>query len=69
MKSAIVLTLIVVFMFMGWVVNKWLQKIIRPRESFGKLLLFFLSILIMIFILCFLMVFVITKLYPDELIK
>ena len=69
MKSIIVLLLIVVFMFTAWWLNKWVQKIIKPRQSFGRLLFYFLVVMISVFILSFLMVLVITKLYPGELIK
>ena len=69
MKSAIVLLLIAVFMVISYFLNKWLQKIIKPRQSFGRLLFYFLSVMILVFILSFIMVFVIGKLYPAELIK
>lgn len=69
MKSAIVLLLIVIFMVAAYFISRWLQKIIKPRQAFRRLLLYFLSVLILVFVLSFLMVLVITKLYPDELIK
>jgi len=69
MKSAIVLLLIIVFMFLGYFLNSWLQKIIKPRQSFGRLLFYFLAVLIAVFVVSFFMVFVIAKLYPAELIK
>jgi hypothetical protein len=69
MKSFIVLSLIVAFMILSYFLNKWLQKIIKPRQSFGRLMLYFLLVLILVFILSFLMVFVIGKLYTTELIK
>jgi len=69
MKSAIVLLLIAAFMIFAYFLNKWLQKIIHPGGSFRRLMLYFLAVLVSVFILSFLMVFVITKLYPGELIK
>ncbi|HJS55788.1 MAG TPA: hypothetical protein VJ765_14640 [Chitinophagaceae bacterium] len=69
MKSIIVLSLIAAFMVMAYFLNKWLQTIIQPRQSFGRLFFYFFSILISVFLLSFLMVLVITRLYPDELIK
>jgi len=68
-KSIIVLFLIVSFMVLAYFLNKWLQKIIKPRQSAGQLLLYFLTIMLLVFILSFLMVFLISKLYPGELIK
>jgi uncharacterized membrane protein len=69
MKSILVLSLIIVFMVIGYLINKWLQQLVLPRQSLGRLFLYFLTVLISVFILSFLMVFVIGKLYPNELIK
>jgi hypothetical protein len=56
-------------MVIGYLINKWLQQLVLPRQSLGRLFLYFLTVLISVFILSFLMVFVIGKLYPNELIK
>ena len=69
MKSFIVISLIVVFMAIAFLLNRWIQHIIKPRQSGGRLLFYFLSVLVSVFLLSFLMVSVITKLYPGELIK
>jgi fructose-specific phosphotransferase system IIC component len=69
MKSAIVLLLIIGFMFLGYFLNSWLQKIIKPKRSLGRLFIYFLAVLIAVFVVSFFMVFVIGKLYPAELIK
>lgn len=69
MKSIIVLSLVVAFMFIGYFLNSWLQYIIQPRQSFGRLFFYFLAVLFSVFVLSFLMVFLISKLYPGELMK
>jgi hypothetical protein len=69
MKSIIVLSIIVGFIIIAFFLNKWLQNILKPREGFIRLLLYFFSVMVLVFILSFVMVFIITKLYPDELIK
>jgi hypothetical protein len=69
MKSFIVLSLIIASLAMAFLLNKGLQKLIKPRQSFARLLFYFLAALISVFVLSFLMVFVIAKLYPAELIK
>jgi hypothetical protein len=69
MKSLIVISLIVAFMFIGYLLNNLFQQIIKPRQSFGRLLFYFLAVLASVFLLSFLMVLVISKLYPGELIK
>lgn len=56
-------------MFLAYLLSKWLQRVIKPRQSFTRLLLYFLVILLVIFLISFIMVFVIAKLYPGELIK
>jgi uncharacterized membrane protein len=69
MRSATVLLLIIGFMILGYVLNSWLQKIIKPKQSLGRLVFYFLAVLIAVFVLSFLMVFAIGQLYPAELIK
>jgi len=69
MKSIIVLSIIVVFIIVAFFLNKWLQKIIKPRQGFGRLLFYFFSVMALVFILSFFMVFIIIKLYPGELIE
>jgi fructose-specific phosphotransferase system IIC component len=56
-------------MILSFFLNSWLQKIIKPKQSLGKLLFYFLAVLIAVFVVSFFMVFVIGKLYPTELIK
>jgi hypothetical protein len=68
MKTAIVLLLIILFMGASYFLNRWLRIAIKPRQSLGKLLLYMLSVLAMVFLLSFLMVLIIAWLYPDELI-
>jgi len=64
MKSIIVLSLIAAFMVIGYLMYRWLQQLIQPRRSFSRLIFYFLAVLASVFILSFLMVFVISKLYP-----
>ena len=68
MKSVVFL-LIIGFMFLGYFLNSWLQKVIKPKHSLGRLLFYFLAVLIAVFAVSFFMVFVIAKFYPAELIK
>jgi len=69
MKSAIIFLLIIGFMFLGYFMNSWLLKIIKPKHSLGRLLFYFLAVLFAVFVVSFFMVFVIGRLYPAELIK
>jgi len=67
MKTTIVVSLIVVFMIASYFLNQWLQAVIKPRQSLSKLALYMFTVLVMVFVLSFLMVLIITWLYPDEL--
>lgn len=69
MKSVVVMSLVIVFMLIGYLFNKWLQQVIGPRRSFARLFSYFLLVLTLVFVLSFLMVLVIGKLYPGELMK
>lgn len=68
-QSVIVISLIAVFVTGSYFISKYLQQRIRPRESLNRLLLFMISCLLLVFILSFCMIFIITRLFPEELIK
>jgi len=44
--------------------NQWLQRIIQPRRSFIQLMLYVLASLILVFVYTFLLVWIITYLFP-----
>jgi hypothetical protein len=44
--------------------NQWLQRIIQPRRSFIQLMLYVLASLILVFVYTFLLVWIITHLFP-----
>jgi len=45
-------------------INKWLQRMIIPRKSFVRLLLYLLVMLELLFIYTFLFVTLVSKLFP-----
>jgi hypothetical protein len=69
MQRIIVLLLIIGFLFIAYFLNIYSQKIINPRKSFGRLMLYFLATVVMIIGLTYLMIFVIGRLYPQEIMK
>jgi hypothetical protein len=69
MQKAIVLFLIVSFLALMFWLNNFLQQKIQPRQSGKRLLLYFMVMLFSISMITFLMVLVIGKLYPSEIIK
>ena len=58
-----ILFIILVSLIPVYAVIKYLQKIIRPRQSFGRLLLYICSAMAVIFIFTFGVVFIIRKLF------
>jgi len=44
--------------------NQWLQRVIQPRQSFIQLMLYVLASLILVFVYTFLLVWIITYLFP-----
>jgi biotin transporter BioY len=68
-KKAVIFFFIIIFLLAAFLLSKYFQKIIRPKESFTRLLLFMLGCLALMFVLSFAMVFIIVRLFPGELIK
>ena len=56
-----VLLLIIIGGIPAWLINKWLLKAIRPRESFRKFLLYVLAALALAFVYTFIWVFILLK--------
>jgi hypothetical protein len=69
LKSFIIIGLIVLFLVAGFIGSRYFQKMIRPRESGTKFLIYLLSCFVLIFALSFIMIFIIIRLFPGELIK
>jgi len=65
----VVLIIIIVFLIAAYFFNVYFQKLINPRKSFVRLMLYFLVTVAMVFGLTFLMVFIIGRLYPQEIMK
>ncbi len=69
MKPVIIFSIIIAALAAAYFVTKWLQTVINPRQSLQKLLLYLLSVLAVIFIVSFIMVFIIGRIYPAELVR
>ena len=63
-KAIIILFIILVSLFPVYLLNKYFQKIIQPRKSFGRLMLYLFSGFALVFIYTFLIVVVIKKIFP-----
>jgi len=64
-KALAILLIIIVSLIPVYFFNKNLQKIIKPRESLGRLFLYMLFGFSLVFVYTFLVVFIIKKLFPD----
>lgn len=69
MKKIVVFAIIIAVLIVAYFLNNYFQKKIKPRESFARMMLYFLITIIMILGLMFLMVFIIGRLYPKEIMK
>lgn len=64
LKALFILFLVLISLVPVYFVNKYLQKITRPKESFGRLFLYFFTGLILAFGYTFLLVLMIKWLFP-----
>ncbi|MEO8404194.1 MAG: hypothetical protein ABI480_06355 [Chitinophagaceae bacterium] len=61
LQKLAILLIIVISLVPVYALIKYFQKIIRPGESFGRLLLYMLLSLVTVFLFTFLVVFIIRK--------
>jgi hypothetical protein len=64
-KAIVILLIILVSLLPAYFINKYLLKVLRPRQSLGKLLVYLLSSLLLVFIYTFLIVFIIKWIFPN----
>ena len=64
LKALVIVLIIIVSLFPVYLLNKFLQKLIRPRESLSRLFLYIFSGFALVFLYTFLIVFIIKKLFP-----
>jgi glycerol uptake facilitator-like aquaporin len=69
MRQITVIIIIIVFLLLAYFLNGYIQKLLNPRKSFGRLMLYFLATIVMIAGLSYLMVFIIAQLFPQEILK
>ena len=62
-----IFSILVLFMAFAWWLNRYLQLLMQPRKSFGRLLLYFLSCLVLIFSGVYAPVRLILWLFPPAL--
>jgi hypothetical protein len=65
-RSLLILLIIVISLVPAWLFNRYMQQVIQPRKSFAQLLLYLLVILLFVAGYTFLLVWVITKIFPKR---
>jgi hypothetical protein len=63
-RSLLILLIIVVSLIPAWLFNRYMQRVIQPRRSFAQLLLYLLVIFVFVAGYTFLLVWLITKIFP-----
>ena len=64
LRAVVIILIIIASLIPVYSFNKYLQKVIRPKESLGRLMGYLLTGLVTIFVYTFLVVFIIRKLFP-----
>lgn len=64
LKGVVIIFFIFLSLIPAWYVNRWLQKIVRPRRSFGQFLLYMLLCFALVFGYTFLITAALFKLFP-----
>jgi hypothetical protein len=64
-KAIVILLIILISLIPLYSINKYLQRIINPRNSIGQLFLYMLSGMLLVFGYTFLLVLFIKWLYPS----
>ncbi|WP_148661147.1 hypothetical protein [Flavisolibacter tropicus] len=65
MKRLLILVIILLALIPAFYVNRWLQQIIQPRRSFVQLMLYILTCFAFVFVYTFLLVWIITQVFPQ----
>jgi hypothetical protein len=66
LKAAAIISIILLSLIPMYMLYNYLQKVMRPRESMRQFLLWMLTVLLMVFIYTFLVVFVVRLLFPQR---
>ncbi|MFI5129501.1 MAG: hypothetical protein ACHQFX_05895 [Chitinophagales bacterium] len=64
LRTLAILLIILVSLIPVYLLNKYLQPKIRPKQSGGRLFLYIISGFLLVFVYTFLVVLVIRKLFP-----
>jgi hypothetical protein len=63
-RALLILLMLVVAMVPVYFFNRWLQRVMRPRENVGSLFLFMLANFVMVVVYTMLVVGMIVRIFP-----
>ena len=64
-KAIVILLIILASLVPAYLLNKYLQKILNPRKSLGRLIIYLLGGLLLVFVYTLLLVLLIKWIFPD----
>ncbi|MFI5185573.1 MAG: hypothetical protein ACHQF0_02545 [Chitinophagales bacterium] len=64
-KALLILVIILGSLIPAYSFNKFLQKILKPRESFGRLFFYLLSAMLLVFVYTMALVLLIKWIFPN----
>jgi hypothetical protein len=64
LQRLVILVVILGSLIPAYYINTWLQKVIKPRRSFGHFMLYLLASLALVFVYTFLVVTIISWVFP-----
>jgi hypothetical protein len=65
LQRLLILLLILASLIPAYYINLQLQRLIQPRRSFGQLILYFIACLVFVFGYTYLLVWIITQVFPQ----
>jgi hypothetical protein len=66
LRALLILLVLVVAMLPVYYMNRWMRRVMRPRESAGRLFLFLLANFVLIIVYTMLLVGMIVRIFPTR---
>ena len=64
LRSLLILLIIALALLPAYYLNRWLQQVIRPRDSAGRFFLFIFATFVLIIVYSVLVVGIVVRLFP-----
>jgi hypothetical protein len=66
LRALLILLVLVVAMLPVYYMNRWMRRVMRPRESAGRLFLFLMANFVLIIVYTMLLVGMIVRIFPTR---